>query len=123
MGIVGMPPKSRFAIAHTPNIEASASAMRCCPNVCVQRLRRRWFWFTEPSTAFTWTAECIEEAKEGRKEGGTEVQTTPLTVTPGFLKNILLILKILGYSDTPLIVTVFAVPEGVTLSGEYCTEK
>ena len=23
LGIVGMPPKSRFAIAHTPNIEAS----------------------------------------------------------------------------------------------------
>ena len=29
--------------------------------------------------------------------------------------------KMTGYSGTPLIVTVLAVPEGVTVSGEVCT--
>ena len=55
------------------------------------------------------------------------VQTTPLTVTQHSysdsfvpLKKNLLIVKMVGYSDTPLIVAVLAVPEGDTISGEVC---
>ena len=40
---------------------------------------------------------------------------TPVTVT-----QLHLTLKIAGYSDTPLMATVLAVPEGVTLSGNVC---
>ena len=58
------------------------------------------------------------------------VQTTPLTVTQhsysdSFVplkKNLLIIVKMVGYSDTPLIVTVLAVPEGVTVSEDICNQ-